>query len=266
MMMNLITGLVTGDAYSPLYVAGAFLAVILGIILINSIISITLFIISCFRHDLDITEVFRKSFVAYRNNYRKLLPYYVPVIALWLILSVVSGVLSISDIMGKEVSSIVAMLWLIPWLIQSAYYAILDSSLAKSYYQSKEISFVWLSISQVLKLIVLAIIYLLMFLCTGLLLFIPAVLLGLAAPFMRYPIIVEDKGVFESIRSGFGILRKHFWDVVFFVGIYSGILTTISFTLGGIPLLQDIATLATFLVFQPFATLFFTEVYTRLER
>jgi hypothetical protein len=274
MNLDSITGFATEvsgiDMSKYMIMFGAIFFIIIGWILLLSLINFILFVISCFKHDIPFNNLISKATNSFTKNYKSIFKYYIPICVTWFLLFVYyifSLFFPTFVNLGLAFYILIGLVYLISF-IQNFYFFIVDTSLAKSYYKSilsKEFSFSWISIIQIIKLIVIGIIYLIFFVLSILLLGIPWIFLGYILPFVRYPVIVEDKGIIESIKIAFGILKDEFWNVVFYIGIYGLIFLIFNMSLGIIPILNQISNLITMILIQPFATIYFTEVYYEVE-
>lgn len=243
-----------------------FTGLILVWVIILIVINFILFLISIAKHDISLKQVWNNAMESFKANFGSFFKYYIIIIVLS-ILFVVTGVWLPAE--PDSVGSLGLGLLMLPLLFFfGVYYFMLDTSLAKSYYHSKKSPFVftWISWGQAGKLFAVGILYFFMMLFSLLLLGIPIIFLGFMIPFVRYPIIVEDTGVMESIKRGFGMLKKEFWNIVFFVSIYGFVVTILNSVFGQIPYINQIVSLATLVFVQPFGTMLITEVYFQTEQ
>ncbi|MFH1399478.1 MAG: hypothetical protein ABIG95_05190 [Candidatus Woesearchaeota archaeon] len=266
------------DAFKPwLPVMGFFLVLIILWVGMLLLIQLVLFIISCVKHDLSFSNAVDKSVAGFKKYYIKFFHYYVPIIVITLVLSFIAIMLPFSGTFMKI--GMLALSFVLA-VIQGTYFFVVDTSLAKSYYLSlkgKKFVFMWMSGYQFVKLFAVGLILLALFIPSLLLLGIPFLFIGYIMPFVRYPIIVEDLGVIESIQKAFGLLRKRFWDMVFFTSMYGFLLFAVYLGLGMVfglfelipyvgAIFQGVRSIITMVVVQPFGTILFTEMFYAVEK
>lgn len=263
MVFEQITGFATNlTGIDPeLLAMGAFItifAVWLGLLLLTQLV---LFIISIIKKDVDFGATLTKSFESFKEIYPKLVKYYA-------ILAIPVIIISLADFIKifvqDEMASAFIALFAAPFSIFVAIFVfVLDTSLAKSYYKTpKNFSLSWITGKQVGKLFVVGLIYLVFFVLSFLLLGFPLIILGLMLPFVRYPIIVSDSTVGESIKRAWAMVKKEFWNIFFFVSVYGIFMLVINLIFGWVPV---IGSLISYLLIQPFATILFTDIYRATE-
>jgi hypothetical protein len=246
----------------------------LVIVLLGLLINLILFLISWAKHTIPLKDAFTNAMKEFKKYFKGIFKYYIPVIMIFLFQVIFFGYNKYletstgSGFLDSFSLSVRLIIIISPIVLQIIYYFIVDTSLAKSYYQSlqnNQFQFSWINFSQIIKLFFLSILYGILFILGLPFLMIPSLLLGYMLPFIRYPIITENKGIFESIRRGFGILKKEFWNVVFYVSIYAAMISIFNSTFNEVPYLGDLVSLFTLIIVQPIGTIFFTDFYFKIE-
>ena len=266
------------DANGLMLISGIILFFV--VVLIGFFLNFVLFIVSIFRHSISFDSVFKTSFAHFKQFYSSFFKYYIPLIVLFVISSIIGGYewflstfkdASIFDTYPLYVSISIVFGFL---AIEIVYYGIIDSSLLKSYHsflsggsrkrQQIPFTFSWVSFPQILRLIIVTIL-LGIVMVIGLPFFaIPTILAGYILTLVRFPIIAENKGIFESLGHAIHIFKHNFWNSLFYLGVYSAILSAFS-TLIQIPFMGYVVQLFVMLAVQPCATLFLTKFYLSVE-
>lgn len=272
MTSDMAGGLASGLPDAVLRTLVVIALVFLGWLVILGITSIILFIISCVKQNIPLSELLNKSFSSFKALYRQMFKYYLPLIILSFIVGIynlISNILQIFETAIPNSSSwaFLIMLLFAPFIIAtSIYMGVLDSSLAKSYYNSlktKKFSFTWITWGEFFRLIWISILYFLMVLASLLLLGIPLLFLPVISLFFRHPILNEGMGAGETIRKLISMLKKDFWNLMFFYGIYGLIVGGVSVVFQIVPVIGYVAVMV---IVTPIATLLATEAYYLLNK
>ncbi|MFP4111472.1 MAG: hypothetical protein ACLFPQ_06010 [Candidatus Woesearchaeota archaeon] len=228
MVLDFVTGLVS---YEPtfageniLFVFMAALLIIMGVLAVLT--SLIIFIISCFKHSIRLDCIFDPLMSDFKKIYREIFRYYFLITTVNLIplLTYIMFPFIREQILYYSITivSVIATIFLL---------MVINSSTAKSYYRfikTKKFSFTLITGKQFFTLLFANLLYFFLIL-GGLVVFVfPAIILGLIFPFIKYPIIVENKGFAESIQRGVQLFRKEFWNMVFYVGLYSLLISALN--------------------------------------
>ena len=280
-MLESITGLITSVENATGIAAGdpalnttfwIILAVLIGWAVLLGLAYLVLAIISCVRQKFPLTDLLSRSFASFKALYKPMLKYYIPLMILSFIVGIynlLSNLLTLlADAMpnSNAISFIILMVFL-PFILASAIYTgVLDSSLAKSYYNSlktRKFAFGWISFGEFIKLLGVGILYSLMLLASFFLLGIPLLFLPAISLFLRFPLLNEGKGIGETIGKSIDMLKKDFWNVFFFYFIYS---LLVGFVSGLIQIVPVVGYVAVMVIIVPISTLLSAEAYYYLNK
>lgn len=272
MTSDLAGGMSAGLPDTVLYTVAIILLIILGWFIIMGIASLVLFIISCVKQNIPLTDLLKRSFGSFKALYRPMFKYYLPLIILSFFVGVFNLATNLLDILSDvypNLAVIYALVSLVafPFVIANAIYVgVLDSSLAKSYYNSlktRKFSFSWISAGEYFRLIWLSILYFLIIIASLLLLGIPLLFLPAISLFLRYPILNEGKSAGATIKKLINMLKKDFWNLMFLYAIYGLIVGAASVITYFVPVLGYVAIVV---VVTPISTLFTAEAYNLLNK
>jgi hypothetical protein len=251
-----------------------WLFLVIGLLLLGFFINLILFILSCFKYTFTLNDAFQHALNPFKKYFKSIFKYYIPVIILFAYQAVLFGYNEyLMQSTGNGVVDFFSpqdwvLYVILPLLVQFTYYSIVNMSLAKSYYNSlplRKFVFTWISFVQFIKVCMVTFLYGIVFVLGLPFLMIPGLLLGYMLPLVRYPILFHDKGIMESISLGYHLFKQNFWNVIFYVVIYSAMITLPNSIFNNTPYLGDVVTLFTLLAIQPFATLFLTDFYAKIE-
>ena len=233
---------------------------------------LVLAIISCVRQKLPLSDLLKRSFNSFKSLVRPMLRYYIPLMILSFIVGIFLLIFNIMRIFTNLVPAgsmamIVLLLVFIPVIVAtSIYFAVLDNSLAKSYYNSlkaRKFAFKWISFEELIRLIGLGLVYSIIIIASLFLLGIPLLFLPAISLFLRFPLLNEGKGIGATISKLVSMLRKDFWNLFFFYFIYSLLIGFVSSFIQYIPI---IGYMAVMVVVVPFSTLLSAEAYYYLNK
>ncbi len=240
---------------------------ILGVIFLNALIALILFVLSVIKHKISLGDSFKFAWGEFKKWYRSFYKYYL-VVLLLLIFQVIFVVY------GKKLALNVNLFWrtliiLSPSILMGIYYLILNLSLAKSYYkvlqEGSEFKFTWISAAQFGRILVLTLVFWI-FLIFGLIfLGIPSLLLSYLLPLIKYPIIVKDMKLGECIKDIFYLFKENFWDIILFVSISNFILTVFQIQIQLSLIGSLIEKIFLLMVVNPFVTMFLTVFYFKIS-
>ncbi|MBU0758068.1 MAG: hypothetical protein KKF44_08410 [Nanoarchaeota archaeon] len=200
------------------------------LILVFFLTFIIIFIMSCFKHKISLDDAFALPKDFLRTYYSKYLKYYIAAGIILLYVSVFESVSTFAGLFGNttllaRLSPIVSLfVYFLPIIIAAVYAGIVDLSVIKSYYnhvRNKKMNYAWISFFQVIKLIILGLIFLILILFSGILLMLPLLIFIVVQSIAIYSIATKDKGIIEGIKEGILILKKGFWDAFFYIVLYS---------------------------------------------
>jgi hypothetical protein len=268
MAFDQLTGM-AATALESIYPELAVLG-ILGIYIILwfvflGIVGTVIFVISFFKHDSSFKETFNNTITGFKKIYKQVFKYYIPIIVLVLITGGIEFSSRYLDISTDQYWILtLGTVQLLLAIILIIYYIVIDTTLAKSYYHSigKKFELRWITGRQIGKIFLLSLIIVFTYLASFAFLGIPLIILTYMIPFLRYPIIVGDTGIIESIKRIWNMVFSNFWNVVYFVTMSGIIIGGVSFLTGLIPILGDVIGIV---ILAPFSTLLYTEIYYRKE-
>ncbi|PIN70052.1 hypothetical protein COV93_03080 [Candidatus Woesearchaeota archaeon CG11_big_fil_rev_8_21_14_0_20_43_8] len=280
MVLESITGFATDTASIEAFAGfiSAFLIPLLVIatsFFLGGVIQIVLFIMSTTKHKIEYAPIKDKLIPWYKKNYHLIWKRFIPVMAGYAIMYICFFIVGLmqgdsEDLVFGPAALAFSAIGFIAILFFVVYYFLINTSLARSYLLMKDKKFVfsWASGRQIFRVIILTAIFMLVMLIGLPFLLLPTLAASLLAQYAQFILLRYDLTVIESIKRGIALMRTNFWDMLFYVGCYGGVIFCVNFAiglLGVVPLMSELGMLAAMVFVHPAAMFFLVETFNKMD-